>query len=375
LDESKGAGTGYDLLILDINANGDLSDDPVIEAQTEISLPAGPSGFEQRLFKPISIPLEKGKASQSLTFSVQTYIHNRQQIGISKGGEFLGQANLAPACYLEALVQLGAMSEKIGIVDANANARFGDKAQCQEVASGASKYRYFHSFDVVLRDRDGSGQFEKDLCDTESEAFSSVLYFAGNPYSVALADDLSAIRLEPYSGPLGEITAENLDQVRVLTLGWQGEGGQWEVITPQPQQGKIKAPAGSYALSQAVLMGKNSQGVIVMAKGYNRGNGQPIQVAAGQAVALRCGAPLELRVKTDNQTGASGGFLQALANVFTAAPKAESVTINVEVIGAGDEAYSIFARGPNLTERLNAPKFRVLGADGKVVASGQLEYG
>ena len=48
LDESKGNGQGYDRLIVDVNRNGDLTDDPVVSTVPQPEVPR-PSPRQQAI--------------------------------------------------------------------------------------------------------------------------------------------------------------------------------------------------------------------------------------------------------------------------------------------------------------------------------------
>ncbi|MCX7012399.1 MAG: hypothetical protein NTW86_07530 [Candidatus Sumerlaeota bacterium] len=385
LDETGGTGKGYDTLILDLNHNGDLTDDAPIAARPlpspAASQPAG--SFSQRTFGPIEAPVGpegKGKTAPVFVLSMAP------SGGSSEG--YYGYARILPGARLEADIALGGAKEKIALVDANGNLRYGDAPKRQEynAPTAADSYRYYSSGDIVLRDRDGSGDFESDMCDSESEDFAPMMYFGGKPYSVEVADDLSSIRLEPYAGPMGQLASDNFDFVRALSLERKTDDGAPQLISVQPVNGLLKVPAGEYGLYRCVLKADDPKTGPVMARGMLRTKPDWVKVEAGASAAFRFGAPLELRVKASQRGGGSsaaggGTFLKALSDVF--APSAggqagstdQTVDINVEVRGAGDETYDVYLKGAGLKDRAMPPKFKIIDANKKVVDSGQLEYG
>jgi len=343
LDESK-AGRGYDRLIIDFNSNGDLRDDPVVEAE---KLEGGEEaqGFEQRTFGPIDTPAKIGAWATSIR--VTTLVFNRGQA--TGPAAIAGQMQVAPASYLVATVELNGAKEKIGLVDANVNFALGDAAVRETGYAG----------DVILRDRDGSGGFDADQLATESEAFASVVYFGGVPYAVTLADDLKSIKIEPYAGPVGELTADGFDKAQKLVLGRQ-VGKTWGRLTPQASNGVLKVPEGKYFVQSCSLGAKDANDQLWGALGSQEAPRQTVEVKAGQRAALAFGAPLELRTVARRPAG--------VTSLFTA-PKLD---INVEIYGAGGERYLMFFKG---SEVLNPPRFKVVDTEGKQLAAGQLEYG
>src|ERR1017187_2053943 len=77
LDESKGDGKGYDRIIVDMNQNGDLTDDApasLVSLPTDRKLP--PQAMRPRLFGPIQAPAGKMIAGGRPIYFAQTYINN-----------------------------------------------------------------------------------------------------------------------------------------------------------------------------------------------------------------------------------------------------------------------------------------------------------
>src|ERR1035437_725337 len=95
LDESKGDSKGYDQLIVDMNQNGDLTDDlvsqrAVLPTDRRTVLP------DQMLFRPIQAPADKAVAGGRPVFFAQVYIFNRQLLtsGRADQGIMIGQLML-----------------------------------------------------------------------------------------------------------------------------------------------------------------------------------------------------------------------------------------------------------------------------------------
>ena len=100
LDESKGDGNGYDQLIVDMNQNGDLTDDPVsqravLPTDRRARLP------EQMLFGPIQAPADKAMAGGRPVYFAQIYLFNRQLLtsGPTDRAIMFGQLMLKAGWY------------------------------------------------------------------------------------------------------------------------------------------------------------------------------------------------------------------------------------------------------------------------------------
>jgi hypothetical protein len=133
-------------------------------------------------------------------------------------------------------------------------------------------------------------------------------------------------------------------------------------------------PPGNYRLYACDLLGKAAPRDQVMVSAMQRVLQKPVHFSAGQANALRCGAPLNINV-TAEKTKASA--LDGLRR-DSGDSKLDSefvLRINAEVQGAAGEVYSSYARGEGLQARPPRPTFVIADAGGNKVADGNLEYG
>jgi hypothetical protein len=376
LDESKGDGRGYDQLIVDMNQNGDLSDDPVAqrvvrpgEVQT--------TSLEQFLFGPIQAPADKAIDGGRPIYYAQVYIYNRQFLGSGREvpNLFIGQLMLKAGWYLETTVELNGLKQKVGVLDGDSNLRLGDASQPQTMSSGTEKSWYFRPGDFLLVDANGSGSFENDVFQSEACPFGPVLYLGGKPYKVALTAECKALRVEPWTEPLAEVALRPQgNQITNLMLAWEGSDERWQLIRPAVTDGKIMVPPGNYRLYACSLIGGAASRDRVMVAGTQRILKTPVSFAAGQANTLDCGGPLQINV-TATKVGASSSGL--LAEVFSSgtADSGSMLRISTSVIGAGGEVYSTYVKGDRLQARPPKPTFSIVEAGGKQVASGNLEYG
>ena len=376
LDESKGDGKGYDQIIVDMNQNGDLTDDPVsqravLSADRRTSLP------DQMLFGPIQAPADKAIAGGRPMYFAQVYIFNRQFLTTIRTDQtmMVGQLMLKAGWYLDATVEINGLKQKVGVYDSDSNMHLGDVSRSQTFTNRAEISWYFRPGDTLLVDADGSGSFESDLFQSESCPFGPILYLGGKVCKVALAPDCKSLRVEPWTENLAEVALQPRgDQVRKVTLAWEQPGGQWQLIRPAVTEGKVRVPPGNYRLYASSLVGKGAPRDQVMVSGMQRVPQTPVSIAAGKANTLDCGAPLDIKVTAVKSKGTSRELLAEDAG-DTKVSSDYVLRINATVAGAGGEVYSTYLKGDGFKSRPPKPAFTIVQAGGKTVANGNLEYG
>jgi hypothetical protein len=375
LDESKGDGRGYDQLIVDMNQNGDLTDESVVQRDT----PPGDrlAAAEQFVIGPIRAPADKTVAGGRPIYYARVYISNRQLLSSARltPNMFFGQLMLKAGWYLDTTVRLNSMNHKVGVLDGDSNLRLGDIAQPRTSGSRTETSWYFGAGDYLLADADGSGRFEDDVFQSEVSPFGPILYLGAKPYKVSLAPGCKFLRVEPWPEPLAELALQPRgDQVRNVTLAWKRPNGQWQLIRPTVTGGKAMVPSGDYRLYACNLLRKGAPGDHLMLSGTQRNAQTPVAVSAGKVNALHCGAPLEIKVTAAKEMAADrGALLRRLGGAFRDSDS--SVFINATVLGAGGERYSTFLAGDHFQSKPPKPTFSITDAGGRTVANGNLEYG
>jgi len=142
LDESKGTGQGYDRLIVDVNRNGDLTDDPVVS----VVPPANRGGAvvtSPMLFGPIQGPDNLMIGSNRPAFFAQVYVFNTGQVLANMApNSNVGEIIVKTGWYLQATVEVEGRQHKVALVDANCNFHLGDAEKAvfarTAVAAGAA---------------------------------------------------------------------------------------------------------------------------------------------------------------------------------------------------------------------------------------------
>ncbi|MGO8927100.1 MAG: hypothetical protein ACLQU3_09455 [Limisphaerales bacterium] len=371
LDESKGDGKGYDQLIVDMNQNGDLSDDPV--AQRAV-LPADrrAGSLVQMLFGPIQAPADKALAGGRPVYFAQVYIFNREFLTSGRANPEImaGQLMLKAGWYLDTTVTLDGLKQRVGVFDGDCNLRLGDVSRPQTFTNRGEKSWYFQGGDSFLVGTDGSGGLENEAFPSEACAFGPILYLGAKAYKVALAPDCKSLRVEPWPEALAEVALRPRgDQVRDVTLAWEQPGGQWQLIRPTVAEGKVMLPPGNYRLYACSLVGKGAARDQVMVSGMQRIPQTPVSIVAGKANILDCGAPLDIKVTAAKVSASNQDFLSrdGLDSLY-------ALRINANVVGAGGEIYSSFQKGDGFRSQPPKPTFTIVQA-GKTVVNDNLEFG
>jgi len=155
------------------------------------------------------------------------------------------------------------------------------------------------------------------------------------------------------------VYARQVGCIRIEAVGCNADldlrGGWWNKAVSVSESNSVEVQAGTYKPERAVLRvekDSNTWWAILCRRGP-WGKLATINVATGQTTVLKLGPPLEIR--TDVQR--SG----------------QAVSIGLSLFGRAEEHYSaqvLTPKGP-----LPAPKVTIVNEAGKVLASGNVEYG
>lgn len=372
VDESTGDGKGYDELLLDLNRNGDLTD------ETAISLPnVETSSGEMLEFGPVKIP-GSTVCGGTLSFYGSVYLANTEilrsmKTTANRDNFFAGQVMLRAGWFVQAKVTLDGSSHLIGVYDANFNGRLGELPKAYTSRRDDQESWYFNPGDSFLIDVDRSGRFTTDPFGSEICAFAPLLYLGPSPMQVKLAPDSKSLSLLPWEDKLAEVTlGSKPEQVHIISLAWKRATDDWQLIRPAIVDGRIKVPPGEYRLYNCSLLEQASPGNGVMISGYQYIPKEPVRFEADKPNLLKCGGPLDVRVTATKRKPEAW---EPAARTSRASDSDFVLAINANVTGAGGETYSNFGAGAKFETRPAKPTFKVTGAGGKELVSGDLEYG
>jgi hypothetical protein len=376
LDESSGDGTGYDRLIVDMNQNGDLTDDAVSKS---VRMPdeRGRTQVNQSFFGPIQAP-----PGQTIAGGRPVYFAEARFFGlpVTASGRLpqrpdVGQLIVTPGWYLETRVKVDGLEQRVGVLDANCNLRLGDVPQQVIFTNRGQTTWAFRSGDRFLLSTNGSGTFRNDAFGEASYPFGPILYLASKACKVGLSADDRALQVEPWPEPLAEVALQPRGElVHHLTLVRQRPDGHWQTLRPAVTGGKVLVPPGDYRLFESTLLGKGAVGDQVRLDGWQWTPQTPVRFAAGKANTLNCGAPLQVKVTANAVSGPAPGIWERYFR-GTAADSGTALNLNATVSGAGGEEYVNIFAGEDYKRRPPKPTLTIVEAGGKTVASGNLEYG
>jgi len=161
-----------------------------------------------------------------------------------------------------------------------------------------------------------------------------------------------------------------------LSLAWEHAKGEWQLLGLTVADGKIRVPPGNYRLYSCTVMAKSDRGDPVVAGGVLIRMATPMKFAVGKANILRCGAPL--RVEASAEKRKPQDWVLQRQGTTAVDPKVDSefvLAISAQIQGVGKETYAWFRLGRDFKQMPPKPAFTVADAQGKVVGSGNLEFG
>jgi len=379
LDESQGEGKGYDRLLMDMNRNGDLTDETAVapavlpeEKETENSRVIKPI-----LFGPVEAPESAAVNGGRPVYFAQVYV---SRLPSSLSGQqirniYAGQLRFKAGWYLETTVELAGVKEKVGVFDGDGNFHLGDTAQQQTYTNQGSSSWYFRPADSFLVDSDGSGAFEGDPFSTEATPIAPVLYLGAKPFHVTLDSSCKSLRVTPWTEDLAEVALQPRGrQVRTVNLAWEHPAGNWQLIEAVAKDGKIQVPAGSYRFYGCALLVNADSKDALMVSASQRSVKRPFKFAANTANRLRCGGPLDVKVTADKRIPQTWE-ISSKTPAKTDADSDYVLRINGNFVGAGTEIYSSFGTGERFRDDPPKPTFKVADASGKTLGTGNLEFG
>jgi hypothetical protein len=382
LDESQGNGKGYDRLIVDLNRNGDLTDDAAVSPapQPESAGKRAADAPEIAWFGPIPAPESSSIGGHRPVYYARMYHFKRPLGSSSDKNPYRGNLRLRAGWLLQTTVELRGTRRKIALVDGDSNLRLGDCSA--PVLNTSSKEWYFQGGDYFLDDLDGTGRFERSVTNDNSIPFGPILYFGAVPWKVALAAAGKSLKFEAWTNPLAELALQpHGEQVNALSLAWEASPGNWQLLSPGIEKGNARVPPGNYRLISCQLKVTTASNEVLLVGGVKYSLGDPLKVDVGAPIPFKCGAPLEMQVKCEaSGTGAgpassaSDSFWSRLTGHIFDSPS-EQRLIQAWVVGAGEERYQDFTiLGKQKLRQPESPTFTITCA-GKEVASGKLEYG
>jgi hypothetical protein len=350
----------YNRLYFDLNCNGDLTDDKVIEAETRGRPQVYSSGNSSQAafrFPRVDLVVDNDGAKTDYSF----FVDGRSYVSPDFG--YL-QVSLKAAAYREADITLDGKKHHVALIDFNSNGRFGDEIKLIKVhysRGGKPVVRNQASTgDMLLIDPTPEGDSPYEVTESNCRHYvSKLIAIDGRFYSVKISPAGDKLTLEPSSAAVGKVTNPNSSYRAVIYsdagfLNIQGDKntpadvpeGEWRLLAYTIKHAEAEKATGEKAATQPSM---------VTAK--MTGEYKPVKVVKGETAEFPFGPPYKPTVSAD---------------YFEDGPERKALSLSLSLVGSAGETCSDMRIAG---ERPSQPDFTITDAKGKVVDQGNFEYG
>lgn len=403
LDTNDAESIDYCRLHFDLNHNGDLTDDEVINGKR----PPGEvrEGYSRYEFPRVDLTIdaEGTKIDYAFFFSAYSQVVDSRRGGIyffsarlpdptsrneSKESEkaeeskkaVLVSARLTAAAYREGEVTLDGKSHRIALVDCNSNGRFDDEVTVRKSTSGRASVRYG---DIVLVDVDPRDELLPSNGDSPGSPVAKLLAIGGGFYEMEVAPGGDKVTLSPSPVSHGHVTistdgfqgtvysdtgvvnikGDKSEAVPVPVGDWNLASytidltNRWEPSDEQKatsEESSLLKGLASAPLADAGSRLQRPPTTRIRAYGYES---QVMKVREGETIACPFGPPYRPVVTAGDSPSVKGG---------------QQVRLAMSLIGSGGETCrSLSVNGG----RPPQPEFTISTPNGDVIASGRFKWG
>lgn len=347
----------YNRLFFDLNGNGDLTDDGVVDA---LSTPHAyqSASYASRAFPRVDITIDVDGTKVAYAFRLSVYSR------VSSNYSY-AYVSLYSAAYREGTVTVAGKPRRIVLLDYNSNGRFDD-----EFAVQTSGSVYPSNGDMLMVDPDTRTYTGTDVSGDDYRHYvSKTVNIDGRFYDLRITPAGDKLTLTASSVPVGYVTNPN-DGFRAVVYGDQGllkiatgktsraplPVGQWRLVSYTITQAEERdSPARSPDAPQSIPAQLGTRYHRVTARGT--GDGAAIEVRAGQTATLAFGPPYKPVVTLSSLSKSAG---------------VRSARLGLSLVGAGGERCSGLTVSGRRPPR---PIFTITSPDGKEIARGSFEYG
>jgi hypothetical protein len=406
LDTKNGNSADYCRLYFDLNHNGDLTDDEVIEGKH----PPGESreGYSCCEFPRIDLRIDAEGTSVDYAFFFSAYsqVVDARRAGMhfwsaglpgmtirneSKESDKPEEskkivsvsARLAAAAYREGEVTLDGKVHRVALIDWNSNGRFDDVVAVRKSSSGRVSIGYG---DIVLVDADPKDEWLSSNGNSPGSPLAKLLAIGGGFYDMEVAPGGDRLTLSPSPVPLGHVTLSSdgfrgtvySDGGVIEIQGDKSESvpvpaGDWNLVsytidltnrrdssdTSDEEKTKPEENSLLETLAGALLAGAESRPrepltTRIRAYGYDS---QVMKVRKGETIACPFGPPYRPVV--------TAGGLRSVKGE-------KQIRLGLSLIGLGGETCrSLSVNGG----RPQQPEFTISTPSGETIASGRFKWG
>lgn len=370
--DQTGEALAYDRLYFDLNHNGDLTDDKVVEAQG--------ASRRSRSYAHCSFPLVDPTIEvdgQKVKYAFRMRVYSRAASRYS-----YANASLSAAAYREGEITVDGKTYRAAVVDLNSNGRFDDRFSIREQRSSPDEPVYPQYGDMLYLIDEEAETPPGPVSPYDPSTNPSLHYVTqfvnldGNFFNLDIAAAGDQLTLEPSSLATGHVTNANTGY-RAIVYGERGflsivgdeagqarlPAGRWKLAsytiekeeTPEAQEDEDTSLLDSF---KRALLGDARP--MPRKRRYNRVSArasrdyQAVVVEEGETVELPFGEPYRPEVSVGGARGQ------------------RQVSLSLALVGqGGEQCGGMYVNG----KRPPKPDFTISTADGEVVDTGKFEYG
>jgi len=348
-------------LHLDLNNNGDLSDDPPVVAQRVKSLydqgwsqsyRFGPLRFEESQ-KPSTLSGSANEDSAAKTSKPNQ--ENRSKRGLDSADFFVEQIDtgyliVRPAVCRKGTIRVNNKSYMTVLIDANFNGRYNDIGSPKR--RGAEKT---DKSDIFAIDRNANGVFDFDeFRISELQPLTKLIQFQDSFYTVTVAQDGSSVTLDSQSPAMGKLDLGATQADLVVSSADTG------IIRLRCAGQPCSLPIGKYQLQAVQLRAMDEKKVEWGLSSNVIRNNIEIAIDVNKPATLKLGPPLTMTVAERSDRNSLSGRI---------------VSFNVTCKDAAGVEYQVGATRGGTGNRAPAPSVKILDEAGAILSTGQFEYG
>jgi len=397
LDSTGIKSKGYDLLIFDRNRNGDLTDDPVIEAMKARGGVAVGT-YVDREFPRVDLTIR----ADGKTFDYAFFVRAFTQFQKRRGSSFMVNVSLSAAAYRQGEVVVDGKRRRIAVIDFNSNGRFDDAFEIDEQRRWGDAQVHPKRGDMLLVDFDTSDHRHAGfaiLDRKERHPLSKLVCVDGRFYKLDVSAAGDTIAFTRASRGLGFVTNPNKryeavvysDKGFVRISGSKAKPvplpeGDWrlfecaiDLTEPPPPRSRPTTTASKpsdpkrdsvAAKVVAALFGRRSDRNAsrygpTRVKASGTYGHPPVKVRKGETAELPFGPPYKPTVRVAYVQPAQ----QARGGKSGAGRMAQ---LELQILGAAREICTDLMVNGN---RPRAPSFEIATPKGKVIERGKFRYG
>ncbi len=360
LDQQNAGDKSYNRFYFDSNGNGDLTDDPIVEATTKL-VPNNQSYTVE--FPGVDTKIEVDGRSIPYSFRPSVRVRSAQLERRGFTEESVRRyvlVTLRLNCTYTGKFKIKGNTYRVILGDSDCNGRFNERFTLREMRVPAELRRvpiFAEGDSFIITNKDKIDAYDVQFCGDR-------LVVEDQLFEVNINTARGKMTLKPMTENLGSLRLT----MQTECLSIYTEDGQHFVMMCQPEK-KIAVPEGKYRLFRYKALKQDKQGDLWRLSASANSQSPFITVEKDQEAVLEFGEPYVSLVNAGLRGGTSKAFLS-----FSIEGRAKESLSDLSHI-SGDKTQIPLSEEKDLGHRPKEPTYKVVKADGEVVAQGSFEYG